>query len=441
MRNSNSSDISISLSLNSRSFQIQDIEKVNLTVTGSGMRTINRETTSNTVYVKVEYGLNRTFQIDIRLANGDEYTGSTTVNVNSLTKSVPIKLTIDESGFDFDIIIPNNQIAVDKSGKDIAIEGDTLYLSTWDSNPSDSGAGVYIYNISNRDIPKKTSLAPLYYDALGVDVDNNYLYVTNGMSNLRIFDVSDLTSPLLLDSEHTNDGSVPETMNLSNDASTLKTIKSGNFTYLLSYATDFFSGEFTEGATFFQFDVTDPKNPDKAISYSVGEAMPKSFCVDDNYSYVVGRHLDIFDINNQLSQRLSHTTFDLLADETAYDIVKKGDYLYILCSSKLIVFDVSNPEDPVLKLTYDLGGEAINDGCPTPGKALSIYGNYLYIADGNAGIVILDISNPSDPAFKDSIDAVGVEYFRDVYFYDSHLYAVVETVANSVSLLYSYTLE
>ncbi|MGL1894425.1 MAG: hypothetical protein OCD02_22530 [Spirochaetaceae bacterium] len=438
----NSADLSLSLSINSRSIGVEDIDRIVLTVTGAGMSPIVKETTSNTLRLSVEYGSDRRFEIDLTLCDGREYNGSTTIDINGSTRSVPMTLNYAlEFSFEFDIISANSPVTVNKSGKDIVIQDEQLYLGVWKSG-DENQSGVYIYDITNRGNPIYDTTAVLWADALSIDINNNHLYAANGARNLRTFNINTPSNPILLDENDTDDGSFPETMGLSSDSSTIKTISQDNSVYLLSYADNYIAGEFQAGASFIQFDVTEPNNPDKSIYYSVGEAMPKSFCLDDSYAYVVGRHLDIFDINNQVGARESHTTL-LDSSETAYDVVKSGDYLYIVTSNKLIVVDVSNPLESEEVYAFNLDGNAISDGCPSSGKALVKSGNYLYIADGSAGIVILDVTDPLVPTLKNSIVAETNQYFRDIYFYESKLYTVVEKTSemNSISYLNSYNLE
>ena len=73
----------------------------------------------------------------------------------------------------------------------------------------------------------------------------------------------------------------------------------------------------------------------------------------------------------------------------ANDVTVIGELAYIADSQAgLRIIDISNPEDPIEIGFYD-----------TPGTALSvtISGDFAYIADGNSGMCIVDISDPENP--------------------------------------------
>ncbi|MCS7250799.1 MAG: hypothetical protein NZ608_07800, partial [candidate division WOR-3 bacterium] len=49
-----------------------------------------------------------------------------------------------------------------------------------------------------------------------------------------------------------------------------------------------------------------------------------------------------------------------------------------------------------------------------------VYSSYCYVADGRAGLMIIDVSNPSNPIEVGYYDTPG--YARDVYVYSSYCY-------------------
>ena len=81
-------------------------------------------------------------------------------------------------------------------------------------------------------------------------------------------------------------------------------------------------------------------------------------------------------------------------------IAVAGNYAYITDMNKgLKIIDISNPSSPVVKGTLD-----------TPGYAqdIAVAGNYAYVADSYNGLNIIDISNPNTPALKGIYDTSGV---------------------------------
>ena len=83
-----------------------------------------------------------------------------------------------------------------------------------------------------------------------------------------------------------------------------------------------------------------------------------------------------------------------------------GNYAYVADGdSGLQIIDISNPQNPILKGNYD-----------TPGLSygLKVVGNYAYVADYYNGLQIIDISNPSNPILKGNYDTQGWSVDLDV---------------------------
>ena len=81
-----------------------------------------------------------------------------------------------------------------------------------------------------------------------------------------------------------------------------------------------------------------------------------------------------------------------------------GNYAYVADGNNgLVIVDISNPASPTLKGSYDTAGFA---------EDVVVAGNYAYVADGNNGFVIIEISNPASPTLAGSYDTVG--YAQDV---------------------------
>ncbi|MCL4176739.1 MAG: hypothetical protein KJ072_03205 [Verrucomicrobia bacterium] len=72
----------------------------------------------------------------------------------------------------------------------------------------------------------------------------------------------------------------------------------------------------------------------------------------------------------------------------AYGVAVSENRAYLACYEALHILDVSNPTNP-----QELGR------CVTPpsGYAVTISGNYAYVAEQSAGMQVIDISNAADP--------------------------------------------
>ena len=76
-----------------------------------------------------------------------------------------------------------------------------------------------------------------------------------------------------------------------------------------------------------------------------------------------------------------------------------GDYLFAADGSAGVqVFDISDPASPAWVATYNTIGDAWR---------LVADGNYLYVADGSSGLQVLDISNPAAPTLEGSYNTPG----------------------------------
>ena len=95
-----------------------------------------------------------------------------------------------------------------------------------------------------------------------------------------------------------------------------------------------------------------------------------------------------------------------------HDVYVSGSYAYVAGGELgLQVIDISTPSGPVTVSTID-----------TPGFTNAVYvsGNYAYLADGGAGLQVIDISIPSNPKIIGSVYTP--EYAGDVYVSGSYAY-------------------
>ena len=95
-------------------------------------------------------------------------------------------------------------------------------------------------------------------------------------------------------------------------------------------------------------------------------------------------------------------------------IAIQGDYAFVASdnSDSLLVFDISNPP-----LVTKVGGTNIQ--FPSVAQGLVVNGNYAYADYGNR-LIVYDISNPANPLFTDDLLAS----FEDLEFHNGYIYAV-----------------
>jgi hypothetical protein len=79
-------------------------------------------------------------------------------------------------------------------------------------------------------------------------------------------------------------------------------------------------------------------------------------------------------------------------------VLAVGDYVYLTTYGNNYVIDISDPGTPQIVRTFD-----------TPGTVMNYYyNNYLFAADGSAGLTILDISDPTNPQLVGNCDTPGL---------------------------------
>ncbi|WP_196803242.1 cadherin domain-containing protein, partial [Dolichospermum circinale] len=89
-----------------------------------------------------------------------------------------------------------------------------------------------------------------------------------------------------------------------------------------------------------------------------------------------------------------------------------SNYAYVADGeSGLQIIDISNPSTPTRKGNYDTSGYAYD---------VQVVGNYAYVADAYSGLQIIDISNPTNPTRKGNYDTSG--YARGVQVVGNYAY-------------------
>lgn len=102
-----------------------------------------------------------------------------------------------------------------------------------------------------------------------------------------------------------------------------------------------------------------------------------------------------------VSLPLNPTVVGAIESETLgfADVAISGDYAYAACTTAgMKVIDLHDRSRPTIVGTYDTAGSAY---------ALTVAGNYAYVADGLQGLTIINISNPAAPFGVSSLDTPG----------------------------------
>lgn len=152
----------------------------------------------------------------------------------------------------------------------------------------------------------------------------------------------------------------------------------------------------------------------------------KDVHVVGNYAYIVAAYypdknsglkvMDISDSNN--IHWVGYCPME--EDRMALNIYVAGNYAYIgvqninLSQRYFEIFDISDPTNPTRKGACDLPGTADN---------LYIQDNYAYIADGSAGMHIIDISDPITPHIIGTYNSTNTDFgIANVHISEGYAY-------------------
>jgi hypothetical protein len=117
-----------------------------------------------------------------------------------------------------------------------------------------------------------------------------------------------------------------------------------------------------------------------------------------NYAYIgVGPRLVILDVSDPARPVVVGQTGALPG--VVLGLAVAGSYAYVADrDAGLRVVDVSDPDAPVEIGFYDTPGSA---------SGVALIGSYAYVADGDSGLRVINVSNPAAPVEADSYDTPG----------------------------------
>jgi hypothetical protein len=240
----------------------------------------------------------------------------------------------------------------------LAVAGNYAYLAN-------SLTGLGIIDISNPAALVETGFfaTPIPDFAFDVLLTGKYAYVTDGRSGLRIIDISDPVYPLEVGFYDTPSNAV-------------RVDVEGNYAYVAD-------GE--DGLRI--IDISTPTAPLEVGFYDTpGHA--EDVVVAGNYAYIADgigglRIIDVSDPTVPTEAGYYGTQGEYI------DLSVVGNYAYVNVGGGFDIFDISNPDAPMIIGSYNF--QSITFTC---GAELS--GNYLYAA-GSDGLYIIDVSNPTAP--------------------------------------------
>ncbi len=264
------------------------------------------------------------------------------------------------------------------------------------------------------------------YDSNDIFVSGNYVYVTgkavsafNPPTSLLIIDTSDKINPFIK-GKTTFGGFSVGGLNIGNN--------------LAYYPCSNYMSCWSDSCRRINIiNISNPMSPSQ-ISYvplqinkSAGYFNPH-LVVKNNHAYALGyihysdgrdvSQIDILDVsdygNPLLKGILTGSNFHTLG------IFVEGNYAYVIDDKdkKLILIDVSNPNNPQIR-------NSINLDSTRDIKMFFVKGNYVYVVEdhysGKNFVSIVDVSNPNNPLIKIKKE-FDLGYVNDIYVKDNKLY-------------------
>jgi hypothetical protein len=309
--------------------------------------------------------------------------------------------------------VETGAIPVNYKATSVALNSSTAYVA-------DKYYGLRIVDIENPEVPVET--AYFYLDYVDrVAYANGYVYLTAEHHGFYVFDVSDPAAPVLTDSSgsfYVTDVAVKDNwlyvgcsdslslFSLSDPAHPEFIMSFGDEIYFqrifidndIAYVTETYKG-------LIGFDISDPSNPAELFRLNPGEDYGYSCFVCEGIAYIAMESfgVKIIDVSDPAAVQVlggiptgAKSRNVAVKDRTVF--ITQGD-------AGLRVLDISNPAEPVETGWYDP---------PVFGYDISISENIACLSQSNDGpTLVLDISDPAHPDSLGQIEGPNIRYSND----------------------------
>ena len=244
--------------------------------------------------------------------------------------------------------------------------------------------------------PRITGSVFFYQDCKDICINGNIAYVADDINGLKIIDISNPSSPTLISSLLFDKGT---------GYGATRVVYQNGIAYV----------DYWRGGVWI-VDVSYPQNPRLIGHYGTpGDATQDIAVSGDKMYAIIEGHLDIIDISNPGQPQ--HLAFSNLQYEIT-NLMVKGNYIYATTplwsapTTYLLSIDVSDPQAPFQGGIVPVSDRTLED--------FAIGSNISYIATNDAGIKLVDISDPLNMRILGEIG-----YFDRLFgigFSDNHIY-------------------
>lgn len=297
--------------------------------------------------------------------------------------------------------------------------------------------GLYVVDTADPEAPHQLSAFTTEDGLEGLWVDGDQVYVVDGRGSqgMRIIDVSDRRAPRQIGA-------------LGSPTTVTGVAVSGHHAYVLhdgglrvvdigdpavlrevggvdmpGFARDIdLGGNFAFVAAGYPgglrvVDVSDPAWPHEVSVVSAdGSFVPGSIAVSGNLAFLVGNDgLRVYDVARPDQPRQVGA---LSVDWDPTTIEVRGDHAYVETRTELLILDVSIPSTPrkVGAISHQIREEVTT-------RHLAVEGHHVYLPDGEHGLRIIDVRDPTTPFQVGLVEAGGT--VRCVFVSDMIAYVVI----------------
>ena len=297
---------------------------------------------------------------------------------------------------------------------------------------ADGDKGFKIFDISDKSSSTLVATKEMGNYAKSLAHIDNTVYVMDGWKNIKVISVSNPNKPLIVKTISTNHTSYESINDMQifgdtlyytdSNGVTIFNIANANSPMLMGTIYTGYAEALTIAGNYaYVKDINGAINeviismpfPHITGSIYISDTAEK-IVLSDSYAYIASGYKGLNIVNMVENIKILEGDDILDYSEPLYipisknidlnvsinDIVIKNNYAYLASGEEgLVIINITDPKNPVKIKSLNTQGTA---------NGITILNNYVYIANGEKGLTIIDISNVNNPFITGSIDTDGI---------------------------------